>query len=130
MMAQLIEPQFHAGELAAQQRAGVAPRGSAIRDAMPDQHRLFFTGLPFVLVATTDEAADPALLADLIDRCEVTYVQATPSTWRVLADQIRLRPRIAVSTGEALDADNFGSALADGLGRQIGGHGERQAAND
>jgi predicted pyridoxine 5'-phosphate oxidase superfamily flavin-nucleotide-binding protein len=58
-MPQLIEPQFHAGELAAQQRAGVAPRGSAIRDAMPDQHRLFFTGLPFVLVATTDEAGWP-----------------------------------------------------------------------
>jgi hypothetical protein len=58
-MAQLIEPQFHAGELAAQQRAGVAPRGSAIRDAMPDQHRLFFMGLPFVLVATTDEAGWP-----------------------------------------------------------------------
>jgi hypothetical protein len=50
--AQLIEPQFHAGELAAQQRAGVAPRRSAIRDAMPDQHRLFFLWLPFVLVAT------------------------------------------------------------------------------
>jgi predicted pyridoxine 5'-phosphate oxidase superfamily flavin-nucleotide-binding protein len=58
-MAQLIEPQFHAGELAAQRRAGVAPRASAIRDAMPDQHRLFFAGLPFVLVATVDEAGWP-----------------------------------------------------------------------
>jgi predicted pyridoxine 5'-phosphate oxidase superfamily flavin-nucleotide-binding protein len=59
MVPQFIEPQFHAGELAAQERAGVAPRGSAIRDAMPDQHRLFFAALPFVLVATTDDAGWP-----------------------------------------------------------------------
>jgi uncharacterized protein len=59
MMPQLVEPQFHAGELAAQHISGVAPRCSAIRDSMPDQHRLFFSALPFVLVATTDETGWP-----------------------------------------------------------------------
>lgn len=58
-MDNLIEPQFNLGERIAQRRAGVAPRGSAIRDAMPDQHREFFAALPFVLAATTDDAGWP-----------------------------------------------------------------------
>src|SRR5215469_9993261 len=59
MFGDMIEPQFHAGERAAQVEAGVAPRGSAIRNRMPDQHRLFFAALPFVLAATTDDAGWP-----------------------------------------------------------------------
>jgi uncharacterized protein len=59
MMGHLIEPQFHIGERAAQARAGLTPPGSAIRDAMPDQHRLFFTALPFVLIGTADDAGWP-----------------------------------------------------------------------
>jgi len=59
MFGDLIEPQFHPGEREAQARAGVAPRGSAIRHRMPDQHRLFFAALPFVVVATTDDAGWP-----------------------------------------------------------------------
>ena len=53
-MSDLIEAPFHAGERAAQTRVGVAPRGAAIRDWMPDQHRAFFAALPFLLAATTD----------------------------------------------------------------------------
>lgn len=45
---------FHAGELAAQQRAGGGSAGGAIRSAMPDQHRQFFAALPFVVVATAE----------------------------------------------------------------------------
>jgi predicted pyridoxine 5'-phosphate oxidase superfamily flavin-nucleotide-binding protein len=65
MMARLIEPQFNIGERTAQERAGFTPPGSAIRDAMPDQHRTFFEALPFVLAATTDDAGWPvaAMLA-------------------------------------------------------------------
>jgi hypothetical protein len=36
-MSALNGRQFHAGELAAQTRAGAAPRAAAIRDWMPDQ---------------------------------------------------------------------------------------------
>jgi predicted pyridoxine 5'-phosphate oxidase superfamily flavin-nucleotide-binding protein len=53
---------FHPGELDAQARAGGGPRGSAIRDAMPDQHRAFFAGLSFVVVATTDRGGPVATL--------------------------------------------------------------------
>lgn len=55
---------FHAGELALQQRAGtfarlaeVGPR--VIRDHMPDQHRDFFTLLPFVLAGSLDAGGQP-----------------------------------------------------------------------
>ena len=42
---------FHPGELQAQQLAGQVALGHGIREQMPDQHRLFFAALPFVLVA-------------------------------------------------------------------------------
>jgi predicted pyridoxine 5'-phosphate oxidase superfamily flavin-nucleotide-binding protein len=52
---------WHAGELAAQSRSGMdeIPPGFGIRDFMPDQHRLFFAQLPFVLAGTTDEDGAP-----------------------------------------------------------------------
>jgi len=49
---------FHAGELRAQTRAGVAQdaaqAGRFIRDFMPDQHRAFFSALPFLVIAGAD----------------------------------------------------------------------------
>lgn len=45
---------FHDGELRAQELAGGGPRGAAIREFMPDQHRAFFAALPFVLLGATD----------------------------------------------------------------------------
>ena len=50
---------FHRGELEAQRRAGVTGNGGAIRDYMPEQHRLFFAALPFVLAATLDAHGAP-----------------------------------------------------------------------
>jgi predicted pyridoxine 5'-phosphate oxidase superfamily flavin-nucleotide-binding protein len=50
---------FHRGELAAQQLAGVSGNGGGIRDYMPDQHRLFFEALPFMLAATVDAHGQP-----------------------------------------------------------------------
>lgn len=51
---------FHVGEIEAQLRAGVQLRGAPIRDWMPDQHRLFFAMLPFVVIATNDATGMPA----------------------------------------------------------------------
>lgn len=51
---------WHAGERQAQARAGSSPGGAGIRSFMPDQHRLFFAQLPFLLAATLDEAGAPA----------------------------------------------------------------------
>lgn len=47
---------FHAGEREAQRLAGleVLPGGAGIRDFMPNQHRLFFAQLPFLVAATLD----------------------------------------------------------------------------
>jgi len=55
---------FHAGELAAQERAGtrekMAAAGSrAIRAEMPEQHRTFFAQLPFLLLGAEDSAGLP-----------------------------------------------------------------------
>ena len=57
-------PPFHEGECAAQERVGVREKmravgQHAIRDFMPDQHREFFTQLPFVIVGTVDEQGQP-----------------------------------------------------------------------
>ncbi|WP_300033125.1 pyridoxamine 5'-phosphate oxidase family protein [uncultured Roseobacter sp.] len=55
---------FHAGELAAQDRAGKRDRMAvigrrAIRPFMPDQHRTFFEQLPFVVMGSVDEKGQP-----------------------------------------------------------------------
>jgi predicted pyridoxine 5'-phosphate oxidase superfamily flavin-nucleotide-binding protein len=54
---------FHRGELALQQRAGVlekmAARSQVIRSAMPDQHREFFSQLPFLIIGSVDRQQQP-----------------------------------------------------------------------
>ncbi|MBB3139344.1 FAD-binding oxidoreductase [Halomonas organivorans] len=54
---------FHAGELEAQRRAGVEhiarSAGGFIRDRMPEQHREFFSALPFVVVSAGDAQGRP-----------------------------------------------------------------------
>ena len=52
---------FHEGEIAVQERAGVTHKAEAagrhgIRPFMPDQHRDFFTHLPFLIVGSQDAA--------------------------------------------------------------------------
>ncbi|HEY0646975.1 pyridoxamine 5'-phosphate oxidase family protein [Phenylobacterium sp.] len=51
---------WHAGERRAQQIAGSAPGGAGIRSFMPEQHRIFFAQLPFMVAATLDETGAPA----------------------------------------------------------------------
>ncbi len=50
---------FHEGELKAQARAGVGDiakwAGGFIRDYLPEQHRKFYSGLPFLIVSGGDE---------------------------------------------------------------------------
>jgi predicted pyridoxine 5'-phosphate oxidase superfamily flavin-nucleotide-binding protein len=55
---------FHAGEVALQREAGVAERMArigvqVIREQMPEQHRLFFPLLPFVVVGSVDARGQP-----------------------------------------------------------------------
>ncbi|MGB3613987.1 MAG: pyridoxamine 5'-phosphate oxidase family protein [Elainellaceae cyanobacterium] len=58
------ESPFHAGEQAVQTRMGVREKmetfgRKVIRDHMPDQHRNFFSRLPFLIVGTTDAQGRP-----------------------------------------------------------------------
>jgi predicted pyridoxine 5'-phosphate oxidase superfamily flavin-nucleotide-binding protein len=50
---------FHRDELAAQALAGEGAGRAPIRSFMPDQHRTFFAGLPYLFVATADEQGWP-----------------------------------------------------------------------
>ncbi|NML43128.1 flavin-nucleotide-binding protein [Ramlibacter sp. G-1-2-2] len=55
---------WHPGEIAMQQAAGVAARmepvaARVLRDHMPDQHREFFALLPFVIAGTLDANGQP-----------------------------------------------------------------------
>jgi len=58
------ESPFHAGELAAQERAGVRERMDinarrGIRDYMPEQHRSFFAEQPFMVLGGVDGTGQP-----------------------------------------------------------------------
>lgn len=63
MSSTQAEAPFHAGEIAVQERSGAreiaAQVGRIIRDAMPDQHRLFFAELPYVVLGALDDAGYP-----------------------------------------------------------------------
>ena len=55
---------FHRGELEIQARLGVRDRieklgRRLIRDHMPEEHREFFSALPFLLVGTVDAGGRP-----------------------------------------------------------------------
>jgi predicted pyridoxine 5'-phosphate oxidase superfamily flavin-nucleotide-binding protein len=56
---------FHSDELVAQVLAGGGAKRSAIRDFMPEQHRAFFSALPYVFVSTLD--ADGWPIATLLE---------------------------------------------------------------
>ncbi|HWD77389.1 MAG TPA: amino acid adenylation domain-containing protein, partial [Kribbella sp.] len=60
-----------------------------------------------VVVATQEEATDPARLAALLDTSGATIMQATPSTWRMLVDfgWPGLTRLTALCGGEALGRD-------------------------
>ncbi|WP_299508206.1 pyridoxamine 5'-phosphate oxidase family protein [uncultured Roseobacter sp.] len=87
---------FHAGERRAQARAGVGDvaewAAGFIRPAMPDQHRAFFTQLPFLVLAGAD--ADGRHWVTLLDGADgfvgspdakTLTIEATPSAQDPLA---------------------------------------------
>ena len=50
---------FHRDELAAQALGGPGPKSARMRPFMPDQHREFFAGLPYLFTATADAQGWP-----------------------------------------------------------------------
>jgi len=74
---------FHHGELAAQERAGVASPAAAIRDWMPDQHRAFFGLLPFLPIATKEPGGAP--VATILTGAPGFIASPDPNTLNVAA---------------------------------------------
>jgi acyl-coenzyme A synthetase/AMP-(fatty) acid ligase/acyl carrier protein len=68
-----------------------------------------------VVIATAEEASDPARLQHLLEEQDATVMQATPATWYILLEagwpgRTGRKPFVALCGGEALSRD-----LADGL---------------
>lgn len=82
---------FHEGEIAVQKRAGVRDRAEmlarrVVRDYMPDQHREFYTSLPFLILGSVDDQGRPwaSLLAG-----EEGFVQSPdPTRLSIKADPL------------------------------------------
>src|SRR4051812_35741607 len=54
---------WHEGEQRLQERAGAAERMASVgkrvvRDFMPDQHRMFYAQLPFIVLGSVDDRGD------------------------------------------------------------------------
>jgi amino acid adenylation domain-containing protein len=71
--------------------------------SVPDLYLPLVTGAT-LLLAKPEEAVDPRALARLLDGSEVTVMQATPSTWRMLLEDgwTPSRPMRVVVGGEAV----------------------------
>ncbi len=86
---------FNPDELAAQVLAGGGPRGSGIRDFMPEQHRHFFAQLPYLFVGAVDAAGWP--LATLLSGHPGFVQSPDPATLHIAA-----LPTVADPAAEAL----------------------------
>jgi predicted pyridoxine 5'-phosphate oxidase superfamily flavin-nucleotide-binding protein len=94
---------FHADELTAQTRAGFVTKRAAIRDFMPEQHRTFFAGLPYILVAVSDAAGWPlaTLLAGepgFVDSPDpaLLWIRALPAAADPAAGMVRVGDEIGI----------------------------------
>nr|WP_315240226.1 pyridoxamine 5'-phosphate oxidase family protein [uncultured Albidiferax sp.] len=99
---------FHAGEVALQQRAGVAQRMAevgprVIRSYMPDQHRDFFAELPFVVLGSVDAQGQPW-----------ASVLAGPSGFIRSPDAARLRVQALPAASDPL-AGNLAEGVPIGM---------------
>jgi len=76
---------FHADELVAQVLAGGGAKRPSIRDFMPEQHRTFFSALPYIFITTLD--ADGWPIATVLEG-DPGFVESPDS----VTLQIRARP--------------------------------------
>jgi uncharacterized protein len=92
---------FHADERTAQTLAGAATKRSGIRDFMPEQHRTFFAGLPYVLVAVSDAGGWP--LATLLSGDPGFVDSPDPALLRIRALPVAADPAAGmVRVGEEI----------------------------
>ena len=86
---------WHKGERILQQRLGVAEKMDSqgrrvIRDFMPDQHRLFYAQLPFLLLGAVDESGAP--WATLLEGQAGFAHSPDPKTLRIAAQPSPVDP--------------------------------------
>jgi uncharacterized protein len=101
---------FHPGERQVQERLGVRERMEAagrrvMRNFMPDQHRAFFAGLPFLVLGTVDDAGQP--WASVATGRPGFLATPEPTLLRVGA-----RPAHATHLGEGCDVGALGIDFA------------------
>ncbi|MDA7966715.1 pyridoxamine 5'-phosphate oxidase family protein [Ruegeria sp.] len=117
---------FHAGELAAQQRAGagnIATTGARfIREFMPDQHRAFYQAQPFLVAASGD--AEGRVWATIIEGPD-GFVQSPDA--RTLAIDTTIDPHdpLAETLGDGADIGVIGIELATRRRNRLSGRTRR-----
>ncbi len=104
---------FHAGELKAQARAGASGvsdwAAGFIRPSMPDQHRAFFTRLPFLVLAGGDETGRHWVT--LLDGPDGFIQTPDAGTLEIAATPDRQDP-LATSLNDGSDVGLLGIELA------------------
>lgn len=118
---------FHKGELAVQQRAGVADSwremaARMVRDHMPDQHREFFSQLPMLFAGHVDRSGD--IWASMLTAASDTVEKNKSLSFVVSPDNKTLVLDSAPVFGDPLveflaDSQNYPSAGVDS-GARIG----------
>jgi len=114
---------FHAGELAAQRRAGVGDVASRvagfIRDHMPQQHRDFHTSLPFIVLSAADEEGQPWVTILEGEERFVTSPDAKTLIFDSLPDT---RDPLAKAMSSGTDVGLLGIELATRRRNRLSGH--------
>ncbi len=109
----VVENPFHAGELEAQARAGAGDVAKwahgFIRDYMPEQHRDFYTSLPFLVVAGGD--TEGRTWVTLLDGAEGFIRSANPRSLSLETDIAKTDP-LAAAFAAGTDVGVVGIELA------------------
>lgn len=113
MAGMIAENPFHAGERAAQERAGVGDvaqwAGGFVRDHLPKQHREFHTSLPFLVVSGADKAG--LTWVTLVDGDE-GFIRSPDAQSLTLDTQIDSQDPLAAAFEAGVDVGVVGIELA------------------
>lgn len=123
MIEAIADNPFHAGELEAQERAGVGDvaqwAGGFIRDYLPEQHREFHTSLPFLVVSGADETG---LTWVTLVEGEEGFIRSPDSRSLVLDAQIDGQDPLASAFDAGTEVGVVGIELASRRRNRFSGH--------
>lgn len=120
---------FHEGELEAQRRTGAGDMTSfaaaIIRDFMPDQHRDFFSALPFLVFSGAD--ANGSVWTTLIEGPD-GFVRSPDSRTLTLATEVDEQDPLAAAFAAGTDVGMVGIELATRRRNRLSGAIKRDGA--